>query len=331
MLFKIVDFLQSKNGEELELEGLIADLTEGLTTTGKPFVNGVLFANGDTAPFKVWDTGLEGFKTAKGVCVGTPVMLHGATDVNPQNGEKQLVIRDSQEFPAISLLDEKETERLSQVTQVPISEMRRAIMQPSVANKFLPELQGEYEDGSLAGIAVRAMGEVEINANSPYSCSVHHYKGGFIEHIYNVVYKLIFPVGIPKDADIDWGVMYASTLLYHIGWVRRVMINPVTGLVIEKDEIGPVELGSDGMCDFAYAVTLIPEESLYDLRVRNLRHCVAVLNGVCAPATVEAQLINSFVKEELRVQETLEATRNLPKMARGFKNVNGRVKSFLNF
>lgn len=328
----IMDLLQSENGAVLEVEGLISDLSEGLTKNGKPFVNGQLFANGETAPFKVWDIGLELFKTEKKVGLGTPVLLHGAVNVNPQNGEKQLVIRDDQDCPALTLLEEGDVERLSQATQIPIDDMRRAILGNQVINHFLPEFQaGDEERPALCEMAVRAMAEVETGCDSPYSCEVHHYRGGFIEHIYNVVYKMLYPVGIPKGVQYDWGVMYTALLLYHAGWVRRTEINPVTGLVSAKDEMGPVELGSDGLCDYTFAVSVINEGDLSNIRVRNALHCVASLNGLCAPASVEAQLINSYVKEELRVAETLEATKGLPKYSKGMKVVNGKVKTFLNY
>lgn len=325
----IKDVLQSENGEEMEVRGIISDLSEGLTKTGKPFVNGQIFAKGDTMPIKVWDTGLEAFKAEKGVNIGTPVLCHGAININPQNGEKQLVLRDGNELPALSILNEEEIANLSQATQKPIKEMVRALLGNGVAGRFLPDF-GEEKYGALYGIGLRAMQEVEAAAEAPYSCEIRHYKGGFVEHIYNVIYKMLYPVGLPQ-VEINWGVIYIAVLLYHIGWIKRTKINPVTGLVEEKDDLGPVEMGSDGVCDFAYVMSLIPERSLKEPMVRNLRHCIASLNGLVAPASIEAEICSTFVKEELRTEMVAEATKNLPSGMKGMKIVNGEVRNFINF
>ena len=328
----IKDVLQSENGEELEVKGLISDLSEGLTKTGKPFVNGSLFAKGKTITFKVWDIGLEEFKNEKGVGIGSPVICHGAININPQNGEKQIVLRDGNEMPYLSILDEAEVAELAQATKKPIKDMRNAILGAQVVYKYLPELEDEEELSPLHRVALRAMQEVEAASEAPYSCEIRHYRGGFIEHLYNVIFKMLYPVGLPwLKEDVDWGVIYIAVLLYHVGWVKRTKINFVTGLVEEKDETGPIEKGSDGLCDYTFAISLFEEKELTLPRVRNLVHVVASLNGLAQPASFEAAIANEFVKGDLRAQVVAEATSGLAPDTKGLKVVNGEVKKFINY
>lgn len=330
MEMKIKDALLSENGEELEVRGIISNLKEGLTKTGKPFVDADLFANGSLMTLKVWDTGLEEFKREKGVNIGIPVLCHGAININPQNSVKQLVLRDGNEMPAISILDMAEVSSLSQATEKPINKMRSAVTSKEVCDRFLPGISEETY-GAFYNISLRVLEEVELASECPYSCEIRHYKGGFIEHLYKVVYKMLYNVGLPV-LDTDWSVVYIAVLMYHLGFVKRTVFNQVTGLVEEKDEFGPIELGSDGMCDFAYAMSLIPSEALGDPRVKNLRHCVAVLNRVVdKPATIEAQIAFSFVKDELGAQIVAEATQNIPEGTKGMKVLNGEVRSFIKY
>ena len=47
--------LNSERNEEIITRGLICNPIEGLTKTGKPYVDLTLYANGLTMPSKVWD------------------------------------------------------------------------------------------------------------------------------------------------------------------------------------------------------------------------------------------------------------------------------------
>ena len=328
MEYTIKDALLSENGAEIEVRGLLASLEEGLTKTGKPFVNGSIFANGDTMPIKVWDIGVEKFVSDHKLKIGAAVLLHGAININPQNGEKQLVLRDSQECPALTVLGKDEAEELSNATQIPAAEMLKA-----VTDKFLPELNlPSKERPEIAELALMAIVDLETLAAAPYNCETHHYRGGYIEHIYNVVHRMLFPIGLPKGVNIDWGVIFISLLLYHNGWYRNNIFNPVTGLVEVKDEISPVLYGTEGAFCTSCAIKQIAAyagNSLNDPRIINIEHCIKVLNERVAPATLEAQVLLSYVTEELRVETAIEATRGLPSGTRGLKRVNGAVRGYI--
>ena len=320
----IKDFLRSENGEEMAVRGLISDLTEGITRTGKPFVNGVLFASGETMPFKVWDTGLEEFQSEKGVKIGKAALLHGTTNINPQNGEKQLVLRDGSESPALSLLGEDEAEGLASATVIPIGDMWKAITR-SAAPALVPRLD-EDEPGVLARAYRKAEEELGARLGAPYSCTLHGYKGGFVEHIYNVIYKILYPT-LPKGVEVNKGIIFISVLMYHLGWLHRMMYNEMTGLVEYKDEVKLSTPG--GVWDFAYAMSLLDNVENQDMY--NLRHCIGVLNGLEESVSLEAVLSLSYVREELDVEAVREATQNLEPYSRGFRVVEGKTRTFVKF
>lgn len=330
MKIALKDLLKSENGAEYEVDGILVNLVEGVTKTGKPYISGELYANGYTMPIKVWDSGLEKWLADNSLAIGDAVTVHGTISENPQNHEKQFCIRDGEGVASVVKLPEEEKEKLSSATPIPESKMLGAIS--GLIDYYMPEAKEGEMENPLRQYAKCCLENLTKYPYFPYSEDVHKEKGGFLSHLYNVLYKVRYAVGLPEA--VQWDVVVTAVLMYHIGWCNRVDVDEVTGLVNAVDDYKAVEYGSAALYDAMYACShLAPlKKGSADPKLRNCSHTVCVLNGLAQPSSIEAAEAYTLVQSELmpyRVSEGLKGFNEPFDMT--MKLSGGEIRNFIRF
>ncbi len=327
--------LNSERNEEIITKGLICNPVEGLTKTGKPYVDLTLYANGLTMPAKVWDMGFEEMMERYHLVSGGPVKVHGTVSVNPLSGEKQLCLRDG-DIPAITPLDlsEEEIKALSQATPIGEDEMIKSIS--TLIEGVLPKSSGESstpeesERNFLRNIADWAMERIGNTAYYPYGENVHKEKGGLLAHIYNACHKLCYMVGTPP---FDKKVVLAALLSYRLGITMNYIVDNTTGVITENREL--YEYGSQGQLCSDYILNWC--KPVFDAVgtdwgvVRNYMATIKCLNGLCEPVSVEAAVAKTIADSELEVYRVYEATKGIEGDAKGFVKDDGSVRVVYKF
>lgn len=330
MATTIKDALQSKNGDEVQVEGILNNLMEGITKTGKPYISGELFANGYTISFKVWDFALERWLAEKGLEQGMAVTVHGSISINPLNGEKQICIRDGEGDASIKRLEEEGIlERLATTTAVSVEKMLGSIR--GLIDKYMPEPQEGASEHPLRRYALSAYQNLEENSYYPYSRDIHMEKGGFIAHIYECCHKIVYSVGVPED--IQWDVVLTAILFYHLGWVNRAEVDKITGIVLNIDDYRAIEYGSAGIYDSMIATSMLSlRDGSVNPKVRNTAHCVCALNGIAEAVSLEAAQAVTIINNELLTYSISEGLRGVDELfGKTSKLVNGEIKNFIRY
>lgn len=218
------------------IKGLIVNLFEKLTKTGKPYLEGMIANKDNEISFKIWDTNLSDFVGKCGDLLAEPYPVEMLGDVDVYNGKAN--------FVATRIVVRKE-ESASDYVKASLYNSEKAM------NCIIKKTFSFIKSEPLKALCSKVLERYGTRMlKYPYSASVHSELGGFLAHKYNCVIRLLKDssltdgVALPvRKIDKEDGSHYAITtdlevvltaiICHSVIILDGMTVNPVTGIVTD--------------------------------------------------------------------------------------------------
>lgn len=307
--YKVSRLLMEKEPiTEIKVEGNLKEIKEGVQANGKKYVQGELMDKQFILKFKKWDTSLEEFLKSNSLDIEAHsycVQMVGKYEFF--NGEPQLILGNSK---VMSTFEREKVEEY--IDCIPLDKVNNNI-------DFIENLsKTKIKDPVLYDVFWAGYEDTNKFVNAPYSKEVHSEKSGYFQHIINCLFKAGTMNGCPtrivKEDDkekvvplYDTEVLYTSIMIYKAGYLDNIKVNSF-GIITEENITNELLFGKTNnllACQkfFTRTKEALADEETGEIPVCEkeaaVLHCVAALNGLVAPATLEAITVCNIVKSEL--------------------------------
>lgn len=274
----------------------------GITSTGKPYVKGLLTDRESSISFKVWGYTLEDLKKkiTKPLAPCALVNVKGSLQVAP-NGQLDFIVGYDSGSPAIKVFTK--TSVLPYVYTQPFDE--------TVLFSQIERCVSMMNDDALRAVCSKALSMYgEQMRYYPYSTRIHKERGGAMYHItrcLNLVDVFASPITVgSRKVDVNYDLIHAAIICHRLGIYTRYNVHPATGKIIEPGEASKVLFGQmDNFTAFLRLLDGIEDSEL----LQALKHMILLVNmpeGTLNPAYLEAQIFADVVHDELRTYSYAE-------------------------
>lgn len=311
-LVRLSKLLESKEPiGEITVEAMMENLKESMTTGGKKYISGELSDHNYRLEFKIWNTSMDGFLERYKLEKERSYVVQATGSYEFFNNTPQFSIKGS----IVVVEDEKRVAEY--LDAAPIDTCNTIDGLQKVAEMVV-------KDPVLRSIYYGALDLDNDNyMTCPYSESIHTEKSGYIFHLNNCLARATASKGCPsryvkrpgKDGKMtiakvsatDIQIVCTAIMCYHSATsLDGVKIDPVTGRVLKRNEVRSVLLGT--VADVLKTKDLITK-AFKDTgaescdKTVNLLHCVAAMNKIVSPATLEAKMACDIIDSEIEEWE----------------------------
>lgn len=311
-LVRLSKLLESKDPiGEITVEAMMENLKESMTSGGKKYVSGELTDHNYRLEFKIWNTSMDGFLERYKLEKDRAYVVQATGSYEFFNNIPQFSIRGS-----IAVVeDEKRVAEYLDTAPIDISGTIDGLQKVAEMIVKDPVLHSIYYDA------------LDIDNNNymicPYSDTIHTEKSGYIFHLNNCLARATVTKGCPsvyvkrtgKDGKIsmvkvpatDIQIVCTAIMCYHSATsLDGVKIDPITGRVLKKNEVRNVLLGSvSNVLKTKELIAKAFKETKAEScdKTVNLLHCVAAMNKIVSPATLEAKMACDIIDSEIEEWE----------------------------
>lgn len=283
----------------LKVQALLKNIQEGVQGNGKKYVYGELIDKQFSIKFKKWECSKKEFVEENNIDLNKTYVVNAVGRYEFFLGEPQFIITENLEL----IEDEKEVEKY--LDCIPNDTINNEI-------SIVEGIGDKIKDPVLKEVFNMAMSDTDKILVAPYSDKYHTERGGYFQHLVNCMINAGTKKGLymKKKGDktvlpYDPDIINVSLMVYHIAYLDNIKVNNM-GNIVERNEVNEVLLGNFYNIIKTYNLFIKASQKINRNSEKQIPviHCVAALNGLIEPATLEAILVCNTVRAELEEWES---------------------------
>lgn len=299
--------LEESKRNNITIEGLLEHTAEDFDKAGRPYVKGIISDKGLQLGIKCWQTDLASFRKRLNLD-DAPVVVNLTGKIDVYNDVMSFIVNEN----AYNSVVEKDIASYIYAAPYKPEKMYGSIL------KMVNEMKNPFYRGVCLGIMEKFKNKFLLY---PYNTTIHTERSGLIYHIYLCLCKVSNLAGMPiigsKQSKIDEELVKAAIICSNLKGFVTYDVDQL-GRIVLNDEVTETLLGGEMtniivLNDMINA--LIREGKLNQTlggEIEHLTHCVGCCCGKpFVPATVEAEITQKIVCEELNLYKMLEEYQHL--------------------